>query len=46
MHVISTMQLTGTAGAMQLPRADIGGVFNMSGAGVARYVSILESMRG
>jgi acetyl-CoA C-acetyltransferase len=46
MHVISAMQLTGTASAMQLPHADIVGVFNMGGAGVASYVSILEPMRG
>ena len=42
MHVMAAMQLTGTAGDMQLPRADIGGVFNMGGAAVANYVSILE----
>ena len=45
MHAIAAMQLTGQAGAMQLPRADIGGVFNMGGAGVANYVSILEPLR-
>jgi acetyl-CoA C-acetyltransferase len=45
MHVISAMQLTGQAGEMQLPRADIAGVFNMGGAGVANYVSILERRR-
>jgi acetyl-CoA C-acetyltransferase len=27
---------------MQLPRADLAGVFNMGGAAVANYVSILE----
>ncbi|HYZ31240.1 MAG TPA: acetyl-CoA acetyltransferase [Crenalkalicoccus sp.] len=42
MHAITAMQLTGTAGAMQLPEAEIGGVFNMGGAAVANYVSILE----
>ena len=42
MHVMAAMQLTGTAGDMQLPKADIGGVFNMGGAAVANYVSILE----
>jgi acetyl-CoA C-acetyltransferase len=46
MHVIGATQLTGTAGAMQLPRAEIGGVFNMGGAGVANRVSNLEPMRG
>ena len=45
MHVVSAMQLAGEAGTMQLPRADIGGVFNMGGAAVANYVSILERQR-
>lgn len=45
MHVIAAMQLSGQAGAMQLPRADVGGVFNMGGAAVANYVSILEPLR-
>lgn len=45
MHVLAAMQLTGTAGAMQLPRADLGGVFNMGGAAVANYVSVLERAR-
>ena len=45
MHVIAAMQLTGGAGAMQLPRADLAGVFNMGGAGVANYVSVLEPLR-
>ncbi len=42
MHVVAAMQLTGLAGTMQLPRADLAGIFNMGGAGVANYVSILE----
>lgn len=45
MHVITAMQLTGQAGAMQLPKADVAGVFNMGGAAVANYVSILETVR-
>jgi acetyl-CoA C-acetyltransferase len=45
MHVVTAMQLTGQAGTMQLPKADIGGVFNMGGAAVANYVSILEPVR-
>ncbi len=45
MHAIAAMQLMGQAGAMQLPRADVAGVFNMGGAGVANYVSILEPLR-
>jgi acetyl-CoA C-acetyltransferase len=42
MHVLTAMQLTGTAGTLQLPKAELGGVFNMGGAAVANYVSILE----
>src|ERR1035437_9403341 len=45
MHVITAMQLAGEAGGMQLPKADRAGVFNMGGAAVANYVSILESLR-
>ena len=45
MHAIAAMQLTGQAGGMQLQRADVAGVFNMGGAGVANYVSILEPLR-
>ncbi len=42
-HVMAAMQLTGTAGDMQLPRAGLGAVFNMGGAAVANYVSVLEA---
>lgn len=42
MHALAAMQLTGSAGDMQLPRADVAGVFNMGGAAVANYASILE----
>ena len=42
MHVMAAMQLTGTAGDMQLPKADLAAVFNMGGAAVANYVSVLE----
>ena len=45
MHAIAAMQLTGTAGAMQLRKADRGLVFNMGGAAVANYVSILEPLK-
>ncbi len=45
MHAIAAMQLAGQAGAMQLPKADRAGVFNMGGAAVANYVSILEAVR-
>ena len=44
MHAIAAMQLTGQAGTMQLARADRAGVFNMGGAAVANYVSILEPL--
>jgi acetyl-CoA C-acetyltransferase len=44
MHVMAAMQLAGQAGEMQLGRADIGGVFNMGGAAVANYVSVLERL--
>ncbi|RRD59035.1 thiolase domain-containing protein [Comamonadaceae bacterium OH2545_COT-014] len=42
MHVMAAMQLAGEAGAMQLPGAALAGLFNMGGAAVANYVSILE----
>ena len=46
MHAIVAMQLVGQAPeGMQLPKADIGAVFNMGGAAVANYVSILEPIR-
>lgn len=43
MHALSYRQLTGQAGDMQLPDAKIGLVFNMGGAGVANYASVLEA---
>jgi acetyl-CoA C-acetyltransferase len=43
MHAIAAMQLTGTAGEMQLPTANLAGVFNMGGTAVANYASILEA---
>jgi acetyl-CoA C-acetyltransferase len=43
-HVISAMQLTGTAGEMQLPVARRAAVQNMGGVGVANYVSVLEAV--
>ena len=45
MHVMAAMQLTGDAGDMQIPGAQIAGVFNMGGAAVANYVSILERVK-
>jgi len=45
MHVVSAMQLSGEAGEMQLDGPELGGIFNMGGAAVANYVSILQAMR-
>ncbi|WP_108663043.1 acetyl-CoA acetyltransferase [Acuticoccus kandeliae] len=42
MHVMACLQLMGEAGDMQVPDAKLAGVFNMGGAAVANYVSILE----
>ncbi|MGH6948522.1 MAG: acetyl-CoA acetyltransferase [Kiloniellales bacterium] len=45
MHVLSAMQLKGQAGDMQVRGAALAGIFNMGGAAVANYVSILEPLR-
>jgi acetyl-CoA C-acetyltransferase len=45
MHALTAMQLTDTAGEMQVDNASLGGIFNMGGAGVANYVSILERIK-
>ncbi len=45
MHVLQSMQLTGTAGDIQIKDAKLAAVFNMGGAAVANYVSILERLR-
>ena len=45
MHAIASMQLNGSAGAMQLKDPQLAGIFNMGGAAVANYVSILERLR-
>jgi acetyl-CoA C-acetyltransferase len=46
MHAIAAMQVCGQAPeGMQIPDAQIAGVFNMGGSGVANYVSILERVR-
>tara|TARA_B100000768_G_scaffold46973_1_gene45750 strand:+ start:821 stop:1987 length:1167 start_codon:yes stop_codon:yes gene_type:complete len=44
-HVMAAMQLTGEAGKMQINNANLAGIFNMGGASVANYVSILEKIR-
>ncbi len=43
-HVMAAMQLSGTAGDMQVPNARLGAVFNMGGAAVANYLSVLEAV--
>lgn len=43
-HVIAAMQLTGTAGGMQLGTARRAAVQNMGGVGIANYVSVLEAV--
>ncbi|MCB1482300.1 MAG: acetyl-CoA acetyltransferase, partial [Rhodobiaceae bacterium] len=45
MHVLTSMQLAGEAGDMQLNAPKLGGIFNMGGAAVANYCSILERIR-
>jgi len=45
MHIMAAMQLMGEAGEMQKDGASLAGVFNMGGAAVANYVSILERAR-
>ncbi len=45
MHIMASMQLIGEAGGMQIPDAKLAGVFNMGGAAVANFCSILERVR-
>jgi acetyl-CoA C-acetyltransferase len=45
MHALTAMQLTGRAGDLQIANARLGGIFNMGGAAVANYVSILERIK-
>ena len=45
MHVLAAMQLTGSAGGMQVKDARLGGLFNLGGTAVANYVSILERIK-
>ena len=42
---MAAMQLAEHAGDMQIRGAKLAGVFNMGGAAVANYVSILERLR-
>ena len=43
-HVVTAMQLSGTAGEMQLPGARRAAVHNMGGLAIANYVSVLEAV--
>jgi acetyl-CoA C-acetyltransferase len=45
MHALTAMQLTDSAGELQIRNARLGGVFNMGGTAVANYVSILERIK-
>jgi acetyl-CoA C-acetyltransferase len=45
MHALQAMQLTGQAGGIQVKDAELAGIFNMGGAGVANYVTILQAFR-
>jgi acetyl-CoA C-acetyltransferase len=46
MHALTAMQLAGEAPeGIQIKDATLGGVFNMGGAAVANYVSVLERVK-
>ncbi len=45
MHIMASMQVLGRADDMQVKDAKLAGVFNMGGAAVANYASILEPLR-
>jgi acetyl-CoA C-acetyltransferase len=45
MHALCAMQLAGTAGDIQVKDAKLAALFNMGGAAVANYVSILERIK-
>ncbi|GHD24216.1 acetyl-CoA acetyltransferase [Tianweitania populi] len=45
MHVMAAMQLMNEAGGIQVPDAKLAGVFNMGGAAVSNFVSILERVK-
>ncbi len=44
-HAMQCMQLTGEAGPTQIDGVELAGVFNMGGAAVANYASVLERVR-
>jgi acetyl-CoA C-acetyltransferase len=45
MHALCAMQLAGNAGDIQIRGAKLAGIFNMGGAAVANYVSVLERIK-
>jgi len=45
MHALAAMQLMQSAGDLQVKDAQLVGIFNMGGAAVANYVSILERIK-
>lgn len=46
MHALAAMQLSGKAPeGIQIPGARLAGIFNMGGAAVANYVTVLERLR-
>jgi acetyl-CoA C-acetyltransferase len=45
MHALSAMQLCEEAGGIQVKSPVLGGIFNMGGAAVANYVSVLERIK-
>jgi acetyl-CoA C-acetyltransferase len=45
MHAMTAMQLSGSAGGVQVQNARLGGIFNMGGTSVANYVSVLERIK-
>ena len=45
MHIMASMQVLGRADDMQVKDAKLAGIFNMGGAAVANYASILEPLR-
>jgi acetyl-CoA C-acetyltransferase len=45
MHIMAAMQTRGEAAGMQVDGAKLAGIFNLGGAGVVNYVSILEALK-
>jgi acetyl-CoA C-acetyltransferase len=45
MHIMAAMQTRGEAAGMQVDGAKLAGIFNMRGAGVVNYDSILEALK-